>query len=129
DPVRVKMAEIVTTNLQQIGVNAKMEIMEWSAYLDWVIKSDVPGIYGLLTTPSIIDPDAVFHWLIHSESNHGGNILALDPHEADVWIMEARQSSNQERREELYRRIQRWMIEENVYHIPVYHQNVVIGVD
>ncbi|HHY14464.1 MAG TPA: ABC transporter substrate-binding protein, partial [Firmicutes bacterium] len=128
DPIRIKIAEIVTTNLQQIGVNAKMEIIEWSAYLDWVLRSRIPGMYMLGTTPSIVDPDAVFHWLYSTEAHHAGIIDALEEHEADAWIIEARESADHQVREELYRRIQRWALIENVQQIPAYHQNVVIAV-
>jgi len=129
DPIRMKIAEIVTTNLQKIGVNAKMEVIEWSAYLDWATKSTDPGIYMLGTTPTIVDPDAIFHWLFSPTGTQGGAILGLGDHKAVPWILEARESADPVLREELYKKTQRWAIEEELLHIPAYHQNVVIAVN
>jgi len=128
DQIRMKIGEVIVTNLQEIGVNAELEVIEWSAYLDWVLRSEDPGIYMLGTTPSIVDPDAVFHWLFSTEGHHGGVILGLDEHKADEWINQARQSVDRAKREELYLKVGRWAMGEKVLHIPGYHRNTVVAV-
>lgn len=129
DSIRTKIGEIFVTNLKGIGVNAQLKVSEWSAYLDAVIRTQEPCMYMLGTTAAILDPDAVFNWLFSSESNQGGNILALKKSEIDDMLLEARTSTDRERREEIYREIQKWAIEDNVFHIPAYNKNAVMAVN
>lgn len=128
DPMRMKIGEVIITNLQELGVNAKLEVTEWSAYVEWLLKSGDPGIYIIGTTPAIVDPDAVFHWLFSTEAHQTGIIMGLKKHKADEWLDQARHSTNRQEREELYIKAARWAIEEEVLHIPAYHSNTVIAV-
>lgn len=128
DPPRQKVAEYVVSSLKEIGVNAQVKVDEWSIYLNRLVQEKVGQMYILGTTPAIIDPDAVFHWLYSVDGNHGGVILGRKRSDVDEMLLEARQLTDMTRREEMYKAIQRRMVLEEVYHIPAYHLNQVRAV-
>jgi len=129
DSVRVKLFEIMVTNLKEIGVNAQLKVLEYSAWLDSVVKQKVPCICCLGCTAAILDPDAIFNWQFSCGSNLGGNILGLKRSEIDDMLAQARTTTDRGVRETLYKKIEKWVIEENVYHIPAYTLNTVIAVN
>jgi len=121
DPVREKIAEIVVSELQSIGVNAKMRVSEWAAYLDALFDTKSPYLYMLGTTPKIPDPDATLYWLLGAGGANADQFLGIDVPWVNDLLMQARKTSNQDEREELYKTVQRWALLEEVYHIPAYH--------
>jgi peptide/nickel transport system substrate-binding protein len=132
DPERIKLAEILVTNLKEIGVNAELKINETGAYIQSLVKGTEPMIYALGTTPKYLDPDAVFSWLFLSGpegSTHGAKILGLretDPTINDA-IYQARVLSDQSERSKLYVDVLRYIFTEKLYHIPAFHKNIVVG--
>jgi peptide/nickel transport system substrate-binding protein len=132
DPERIKLAEILVTNLKEIGVNAVLQIKETGAYIRSLAKGKEPMIYALGTTPKYLDPDASFSWLFMTGpegSTHGAKILGL----ADLVprinesILKARTLEDNAQRSKLYLDLQRYVLLEQIYHIPAFHKNIVMG--
>ena len=132
DPERIKLAEILVTNLKEIGVNAVLQINETGAYIQSLVKGKKPMIYALGTTPKYLDPDASFSWLFMTGpegSTHGAKILGLAdlvPRINDS-VLKARTLADDFARSELYISLQRYVLIDQVYHIPAFHKNIVIG--
>ena len=124
DPIRVKLGEIMVTELKSIGVNASLEVMEWGAYIN-ALKGQSQFMYMLGTTPAILDPDAVLNWLFSSDSNHG-KFLNLTNKRIDELLLTGRKSATRAERDKVYLEAQRIALGE-IYHIPAYHSNFVQG--
>ena len=132
DPERLKLGEILVTNLKEIGVNAELKVMETGAYIDQAVKGTEPYIYSLFSVPRYLDPDAVFSWLFLSGPNgstHGAKILGLqqtDPRINEP-IEKARVISDQAERSKLYVALQRYLMIDRIYHIPAFYRTVMVG--
>jgi len=61
----VEMATVIQANLTQIGVRAKIQTMEWGAYLKKYL--DAPDMAEMSWNPSIGDPDHVTYMLLSSD--------------------------------------------------------------
>jgi len=127
EPTRGKIGEIVVSELQSIGVNAKLKLLEWGAYVDTILTGDEPFITMLGMTIRVLDPDGIFFFLFSSEEPDGGHhgtvIFRFPSHEMNELLREARTSLDRDAREALYTSIQRLVILEKVFHIPAYHLN------
>lgn len=130
DPLRLPLSEIVVTALRDIGVNAELRTSEWTAFLDDVIDGDDSQIFMLGGAPAMPDPDIIFHFLYAADSNEGGNVLGMknvEDETRDRLIQEARSETDQEVREELYTELQRHLLVDELYHVPLYHRNIIWG--
>jgi peptide/nickel transport system substrate-binding protein len=61
----VEMATVIQANLAQVGVRAKIQTMEWGAYLKKYL--DGPDMAEMSWNPSIGDPDHMMYMLLSSE--------------------------------------------------------------
>jgi len=61
----VEMATVIQANLAQIGVRAKIQTMEWGAYLKKYL--DGPDMAEMSWNPSIGDPDHMMYMLLSSD--------------------------------------------------------------
>jgi len=61
----VEMATVIQANLAQIGVRAKIQTMEWGAYLTKYL--DGPDMAEMSWNPSIGDPDHMMYMLLSSD--------------------------------------------------------------
>ncbi len=132
DPERIKLAEILVTNLKEIGLNTELKVNETGAYIQSLVKGKEPFIYSLYTVPKYLDPDAVFSWLFLTGPNgstHGAKILGLRETESRIndAIAKARVISDQAERSKVYVTLQRYILPDRFYHIPAYHRNIVVG--
>ena len=61
----VEMATVIQANLAAVGVKAKLQTMEWGAYLKKYL--DAPDMAEMSWNPSIGDPDHVTYMLLSSD--------------------------------------------------------------
>jgi peptide/nickel transport system substrate-binding protein len=61
----VEMATVIQANLAQVGVRAKIQTMEWGAYLKKYLES--PDMAEMSWNPSIGDPDHMMYMLLSSD--------------------------------------------------------------
>jgi ABC-type transport system substrate-binding protein len=132
DPERLKLGEILVTNLKEIGVNAQLKVSETGSYINAAVKGTEPYIYALFSVARYLDPDAVFSWLFLSGPNgstHGSKILGLAAQDSTINepIERARVISDPGERAKLYVALQRDLLVERVLHIPAYHRMIVMG--
>jgi peptide/nickel transport system substrate-binding protein len=61
----VEMATVIQANLAQVGVRAKIQTMEWGAYLKKYLEA--PDMAEMSWNPSIGDPDHMMYMLLSSD--------------------------------------------------------------
>lgn len=129
DDARIRIGEIMVTDLKQLGMNAELWRGDWAAHSDLTLQTNLSVIYMLGTIAAIPDPDANIRWLFGSEGQHAGYLnLKIEPTYKpwDDRIHKAQESKNRTEREQIYRDVQREMMKQ-VYHIPLYNKNVIMA--
>ncbi|QNO15691.1 hypothetical protein HYG86_13340 [Alkalicella caledoniensis] len=97
--MRVDVITIMQDELTKIGVEVKLEAMEWQAFLDHVTKEKDAHAF-VLGWNLAVDPDA--YSIFHSAAVSNNNSIYYANEEADYWIMKGRQSLDIEVRKEAY---------------------------
>lgn len=112
--VRAKCAEIIQRRLADIGVKAKIRIIEWAAFVnDFINKRRFDTtILGWTVT---LDPDLYDVW--HSSKTKPGelNFVSYKNEEVDELLEKGRSTFDQEARKQYYYRIQEILAEEQPY--------------
>lgn len=105
NPVRVQIAQIVQAQLKEVGVDAKIETLEWSAYLDRTAKGE-HDMYILGWTTVTGDADYALNPL-YSTKSHGstGNRTFYSDAEVDKLLEEAKVQSDEKVRLDAYKKI------------------------
>ncbi|WP_404454771.1 glutathione ABC transporter substrate-binding protein [Virgibacillus necropolis] len=128
---RVRMAEVIKSQLKGIGVNVEIQVLEYGAYIDAIDKGDYQMMisgWGNATG----DGDYNQYNLFHSDS-HGlaGNLFYYSNNKVDKLLETARSETSSEKREELYEKAMKIEMEDAVYipirnyqHLAVYNNNV-----
>lgn len=129
DDARIRVAEIMVTNLQEIGMRTNLNQVDWATYTQLLENDQSNLIYMLGTVPAIPDPDANVRWLFSADSAHGRylNIERFDEYpDWNAQIKQAQQSRDHDERAQIYRDLVREMMQ-RVVHIPLYHKNAVMA--
>ncbi len=104
----IDTAQVIAQQLSAVGIDAKIELIEWASWLEDVYKnanyqSTIVGLSGKL------DPDSV---LGRYESTYASNFFHFANEEYDELITTARVELDQEKRVEEYKRCQEILTEE-----------------
>lgn len=129
EDARGKIAEIMITNLEEVGVNLDVIRLDRAAYSAHVRTTEDNCIYFFGTTPAFPDPDANLRWLFSKDGVHGGylNIQILPENEEwDQMLRTAQQSQDRAEREEIYTALQRQYVEQ-ILHLPLYNLNALLA--
>jgi len=134
DPRRTQLATILATNLEENGLNAKVQPLDWGPYLDLVYRSEsdptAAGLdQGILGWSGGPDPNDFIYYLFHSDNSTVGsadNLAWYENPKVDALIKQASTTLDQAKREELYVEAQR-IIYEDYAHIPGYHYIETVG--
>ncbi|WP_408006935.1 glutathione ABC transporter substrate-binding protein [Pseudalkalibacillus sp. A8] len=115
---RINMAEVIQSQLKGIGVDVKIQVMEYGAYIDIIDKGDHDmfiGGWGNATG----DGDYNQYNLFHSASQGApGNHFYYSNPEVDKLIEAARKETDEAKRLKLYEQVMQMEIEDTVY-IPI----------
>ena len=138
DPRRVQLSTILATNLQENGINAQVQPLDWGPLLDLLYRSDADPlgedfeiyVMGWISTP---DPNAFIYYLFTTENATIGtanNFSWYSNPEVDRLLKEAATvpACDQATREALYVKAQRIVFIEDMADIPGYHYIVTQGV-
>jgi peptide/nickel transport system substrate-binding protein len=112
--VRQKCAEIIQKRLAQIGINVKIRIIEWAAFVnDFIGKKKFDAAILGWTIP--LDPDIYDVW--HSSKTRPDelNFISYKNTEVDLLIEKGRSTFAQKERKKCYDRIQEILAEEQPY--------------
>lgn len=112
--IRARTAEIIQRRLKEVGIDVKIRIVEWAAFIKEFIekKRFEATILGWTITQ---DPDIYDVW--HSSKRRPGelNFISFQDAEVDALLEKGRHTFDQEERRKAYWRIQEILAEEQPY--------------
>nr|WP_223588666.1 glutathione ABC transporter substrate-binding protein [Neobacillus bataviensis] len=128
---RINMAEVIQSQLKGIGVDVKIQVMEYGAYIGMIEKGEhdmAIGGWGNATG----DGDYNQYNLFHSASQGPpGNHFYYSNPDVDKMIEDARRETDEKKRLKLYEEVMQKEIDDAVYvpirnyeHIAAYSKNV-----
>jgi len=121
DPLRLRFATIIQSQLAQVGIEARIQSYDWGTFFG-DIKAGRFQLYGL-TWVGIRTPD-IFRYIFHSDSvpPNGANRGRYRNPEVDRLIETALAEPDLRSQAGLYRRIQAILLEELPY-IPLWYED------
>jgi peptide/nickel transport system substrate-binding protein len=104
----VAMSTVIQSNLKAVGVTVALQTMEWGAYLT-KLRSKEQELFALSWMAGNEDPDLVMFPLLHSSqwTPTGPNRALYRNEKFDELLHQARLTTDQARRADLYRQAQR----------------------
>ena len=104
----VAMSTVVQSNLKAVGVNVTLQTMEWGTFLA-KLRTKEQEMFALSWMAGSEDPDLVMYPLLHSSqwTPVGPNRALYKNARFDEVLGQARQTTDQAKRAELYREAQR----------------------
>ncbi|MEF2291359.1 ABC transporter substrate-binding protein [Virgibacillus dokdonensis] len=123
DPETV--AEIVQSNLQEIGITTNIVREEWAPYLEKTGKGE-QDLYLLGWSGSNGDPDYFFDSLLHGDSIGGENRSFFQNDEVDKLIDQAGAEIDQDKRAALYKQVQT-ILHEEVPGVNIVHSTPLVA--
>ncbi|MGL5956005.1 MAG: ABC transporter substrate-binding protein, partial [Brevinema sp.] len=123
---RQKMMEIVQANLKEIGLDASIEVYEWSRLLDGTGKGEHDTfVFGWTTVTG--DADYGIYNLVHTSAFGGaGNRSFYSNPRVDQLLDQARSSLNPAERNEMYKEIQIILDQEQPF-FPLFYKQTNVG--
>ncbi len=107
----VEMATVIQANLAAVGVRAKIQTMEWGAYLKKYL--DGPDMAEMSWNPSIGDPDHMMYMLLSSDRFPPAfNAGFYQNPRVDELLRKGRTTIDEKERIPLYREAQRLVVED-----------------
>jgi peptide/nickel transport system substrate-binding protein len=111
---RQKCAEIIQRQLAEVGIKAKIRILEWSAFVtDFINKRRFDAVILGWTIPP--DPDAYDVWHSSKTAPEELNFVSYGNPEADEMLEKGRSTFNQTERKKYYDRFQEILAEDQPY--------------
>ena len=109
----VAMATVMQSNLKAVGVTVSLQTMEWGAYLA-KLRSKEQDLFALSWMAGSEDPDMVMYPLLHSSqwTPNGPNRALYKNERFDELLAQARQTTDQAKRAQLYREAQKILVED-----------------
>ncbi|MDH5300102.1 MAG: ABC transporter substrate-binding protein [Gammaproteobacteria bacterium] len=126
DPFRIRIATILQSQMEQIGVHVNIQSYDWGTFYG-DIKSGRFQLFSLAWV-GIKTPD-IYRYVFHSASTppDGANRGRFTDKEIDQLIEEAEKFSDLQKQAEVYRRLQE-KIHANLPYVPLwYEDNVLIS--
>jgi len=109
----VAMSTVMQSNLKAVGVNVSLQTMEWGAYLA-KLRSKEQELFALSWMAGTEDPDMVMYPLLHSSqwTPVGPNRALYKNARFDALLTQARVTTDQAKRAQLYKEAQRILIDD-----------------
>jgi len=104
---------VMQSNLKAVGVTVNLQTMEWGAYLA-KLRSKEQELFALSWMAGSEDPDMVMYPLLHSSqwTPNGPNRALYKNERFDELLAQARQTTDQAKRAQLYREAQKILVED-----------------
>lgn len=120
------VAENVQSQLNKIGIDVSIDMVEVGAYLEAARKGDLDMFIGSWGTVTL-DADYGLYPLFHSiNAGTSGNRSFYNNKQVDSLLEDARQSTDEAKRDKLYAKAQQ-IIAEEVPIVPLYHSVLLAG--
>lgn len=110
---RIKASEIIQQNFKKVGIDAKIRVMEWQAFLEQIDKHTFDAI--ILGWSMSRDPDLYDIW--HSSKTKKGeyNFIGYNNPEVDRLLVQGRRVFGVAERKKIYYRIHEILADEQPY--------------
>jgi peptide/nickel transport system substrate-binding protein len=111
---RSKTAQIIQQRLRVIGVDMKIRVLEWAAFINnFIDTGDFEAVILAWTIPP--DPDGYDIWHSSKTGKKELNFIHYNNPEIDRLLVEGRNTFDQEKRRRIYFRIQEILAEDQPY--------------
>jgi peptide/nickel transport system substrate-binding protein len=121
----VEMGTVIQANLAAVGVRAKIQTMEWGAYLKKYL--DGPDMAEMSWNPSIGDPDHMMYMLLSSDRFPPAfNAGFYQNQKVDELLRKARTTIDEKERVLLYREAQKLVTEDAPWIIVDHGKQVIV---
>lgn len=128
EPARLQMAQVIQSNLKEIGIDVSIQVLELSSFLQFSANGQHDMLIGLWYV-STGDADYGYYPLLHSTSAGAvGNRSFYNNPEVDKLLDEARTTSVVEKREENYVKVHE-IISDEVPLFPLDYKVYIIGMN
>ena len=109
----VAMSTVIQSNLKAVGVNVTLQTMEWGASLA-KLRTKEQDLFALSWMAGTEDPDMVMYPLLHSSQRTpvGPNRALYKNTRFDALLVQARLTTDQAKRAQLYKEAQRILIDD-----------------
>ncbi|EGQ26133.1 dipeptide ABC superfamily ATP binding cassette transporter, binding protein [Sporosarcina newyorkensis 2681] len=124
-PDGTKVAEVIQSNLADVGIKAKIVSYEWATYLDKAEKGDADA-FMLGWTGDNGDADNFLYVLLDEDNIGSNNYTYFKNDETHKLFLEAQTEIDEDKRNELYKQAQEILHEEAPW-VPLAHSIPLLG--
>jgi peptide/nickel transport system substrate-binding protein len=124
-PEGMKVAEVIQASFAEIGVKAEIQSVDWATYLDKAAKGEFDA-YMLGWTGDNGDPDNFIYTLLDKDSIGSNNYSHYSNDELHEVLIKAQTETDQESRNELYKKSQE-IIHEDAPWVPLVHSTPLLA--
>ena len=127
----VQVAEAIAEQLKQVGIDAKIEVVEWSSMVQFWSglkpEDNSQEIFIMGAGPSTGDADWGLRPIFRSQPTNENNYGYYKNAEFDSLILQGMETTDQEKRKELYKRAQEIVYLEDPGAVWIYDNYFIIG--
>jgi peptide/nickel transport system substrate-binding protein len=121
---RKRIAEVIQANLNDIGVTATIEMLEWGTFIDSVLAGEEETlVLGWTSNP---DPDATLTPMFYSGNIGGMNFARINDPEIDRLLQEGREELDLAARVRVYNQFHEYIMEQAPF-VPLFVNNNLTG--
>lgn len=121
---RKRIAEVIQANLNDIGVTATIEMLEWGTFIDSVLAGEEETlVLGWTSNP---DPDATLTPMFYSGNIGGMNFSRINDPEIDRLLQEGREELDLDARVQVYNQFHEYIMEQAPF-VPLFVNNNLTG--
>jgi len=124
DDISKRVGEVIQGNMLDLGLNMEVEIVEWGKFVGDTSSGNFD--IAILGWGQSSDPDRYFGQLLHSSAIDGQNRARYSNPEMDALIDAGRAESDVEKREEIYQKAYKLVMEDAPW-VPLYVSPSVFG--
>ncbi len=121
---RKRIAEVIQASLMEVGITAKIEMLEWGTFIDSAINGKFESL--VLAWTSNPDPDATLTPRFFSGNINGMNFSRINDPKVDQLLKEGREELNLGKREKVYNEFHEYIMEQATM-VPLFVNNILVG--
>lgn len=114
NPTRKQILLVIVDALKKVGIQAEVQELEWSVYLDKTKKHEFEATYSSWTSPTT-PPDPYQIWHSSQSEGEGSNYISFKNAENDSLIVAYRNEMDESKRLEIIKRWQKLIYDEQPY--------------